>query len=529
MRILLRAGKDPFAAVEPEEVLAKNVLGLNAGNALFASAVHRILSVADAVVVADNFAATQRRRLTKPDIARISAEFDVFVAPMANAFRPDFLWHLRELTKVIEGLTIPVVVVGVGAQFGLHDGALAEAGDQHHDVARFVRAVLDRSATIGVRGDITRSYLRTLGFGDEHVDVIGCPSLSASSGPDVVKAVSSIGPDSPLAMNVTAAVPGLGELVHRHVERYRDLDFIPQENGTLAMMLWGDQDPESCFDDRLPHRVDHVMYRSGHMRFFVDPSTWIDYMRSRRFAFGTRIHGNIAALRAGTPAYGLAFDSRTLELCEYHQIPHRTLTPEHLASIDAAELYDEFDATAFNAARSSRRESLESFLGRNGLGAIDEFGDDAKAYDARLASTTFPDPVTPVTCATDDGRAEIVRRLQWLRQGSAGDRRRKGTLPPAPILGTTVQPNALEAAAARLDALEATQRQNAAIDVALVDATERIDLLTAELSRAALQIKSLEASRRAETDRREAERRRTARLGRLVRSPIQTVRRRLAL
>ena len=50
-------------------------------------------------------------------------------------------------------------------------------GRETETVQRFVRAVLDHSATIGVRGEFTREYLATLGFGDEHVDVVGCTSL----------------------------------------------------------------------------------------------------------------------------------------------------------------------------------------------------------------------------------------------------------------------------------------------------------------------------------------------------------------
>ncbi|AGS69543.1 hypothetical protein [Streptomyces collinus] len=56
--------------------------------------------------------------------ARINAEFDAFVVPLANAFRPSFENALKRLTRLITRLRIPVVVLGVGAQTGVsHDPA----------------------------------------------------------------------------------------------------------------------------------------------------------------------------------------------------------------------------------------------------------------------------------------------------------------------------------------------------------------------------------------------------------------------
>ena len=42
---------------------------------------------------------------------------------------------------------------------------------------KFVRAVLNTTASIGVRGEFTFNYLRSLGFSSKEVDVIGCLSM----------------------------------------------------------------------------------------------------------------------------------------------------------------------------------------------------------------------------------------------------------------------------------------------------------------------------------------------------------------
>ncbi|NDZ70642.1 polysaccharide pyruvyl transferase family protein, partial [Streptomyces sp. SID10362] len=62
------------------------------------------------------------------------------------------------------------------------------------------------------------------------------------------------------------------------------------------------------------------------VRLYIDPATWISELRPFDFSFGSRIHGNIAALLAGVPSTVLCGDSRTLELCRYFGIPHRKIT-----------------------------------------------------------------------------------------------------------------------------------------------------------------------------------------------------------
>jgi len=388
-RILLRAGKDPFQPLSAEETLSRNVLGDNGGNALFSGAIHQLLSRADTEVVADCWS-TQKpadQRMTAADIAAIDEEYDAFVVPMANAFRRGFTRNLRSLTRVIERLTIPVVVVGAGAQLPI-DGPFVQPDDEpSRHIVRFLRAVLDRSPAIGVRGETTRAYLRSLGFGDEHVDVVGCPSLSAHSGPAVSKRVDSLGRDSRLALNLTPAAPGLGALVEHHVNTYDDLVYIAQTNATLRLLLGHCDDQAASLDRRLPHHVDHPMFRAGQVRFYVDPTPWIDYLATRDFAFGTRLHGNVAALMAGTPAVLLSTDSRTQELADYHQIPHRRVTQGFFATADAADLYAEADFTAFNARRTEVREHLLAFLHRAGLETQDDA--EAEAYRQRLAATEF--------------------------------------------------------------------------------------------------------------------------------------------
>ena len=167
-RILLRSRKDPFRIVHAGAAIEENIFGNNVGNLIFSQASHKTLETSGTEVVANGF------RAEASEAARINDEYDAFVIPLANAFRTSFVPHLNKLSALIEKLTIPVVVVGVGAQSDL-DYGMDRMEALNKPVQRFVSAVLDRSASIGVRGEFTEKYLRGLGFND--VEVIGCPSM----------------------------------------------------------------------------------------------------------------------------------------------------------------------------------------------------------------------------------------------------------------------------------------------------------------------------------------------------------------
>ena len=174
-RLLLRAAKDPWTPIPSEIVLAQNTIANNVGNLIFGQAVHRTLSVPGAELIPNGYLAS-RAGLNGNYIQRVNDEFDGFVIPLANAFRTAFLPNLQRLTRMVQQLRIPVTVIGVGSQHKLTERR--NSRDRVADgVKDFMSAVLDHSASVGVRGELTAAYLKELGFGDAHVDIIGCPSI----------------------------------------------------------------------------------------------------------------------------------------------------------------------------------------------------------------------------------------------------------------------------------------------------------------------------------------------------------------
>ena len=417
-RVLVRAGRPPHQPVGVEAAHAYRGVGTlstNTGNLLFQDAVYRTLVGPGTELVVDSLG-SERRGVNQAYIDRINEEFDMVVLPLANAFRDDYLTPLDRLTTVIEGLKIPVVVTGIGGQLPLDGDPRHSNPEINEAAARFVRAVLERSASIGVRGELTTGYLEHLGFDADRIDIIGCPSLHVSP-PDTVvtRAAVRLDTDARIALNLTPSVVAARSLLEDNHPRFPNLTYLAQDNQTLGLLLWGE---EFSAPPGMPGTLDHYLCTEDKLRVIIDPAPWLDFLRTQDFACGTRIHGNIAALLAGTPAFVLAHDSRTLELCRFHQIPHVRLEADGTAggeSLDAADLYDRTDLDGFNTARPAGYATWMAFLDRNHVPhgvSLD------RAYEETLSQVPFPGAVRPVIHLNP---TDLVSRLRWLHQGRRGD------------------------------------------------------------------------------------------------------------
>lgn len=385
-RLLVRSPKDPFEVVSPRTAFHRNLIGDNAGNLVFLQATHRILATPDQQLEPGGFS-------VDPVLAPVVNErYDAYVMPLANAFRTSYEPKLKRIVRFLERLKIPVVILGVGAQ-STPRFTFDELKPMEPLIRRFVGAVLDRGPSIGVRGEITAEYLAGLGFRD--VEVIGCPSMFLHGERiEVRKRRPALDRDSPISINVSPYVTAMGPITVSHAERYPNLRYVAQDLPTLGAMLGGPWPGERPQDDPIPLHNAHPFFRERRARFYVEPWPWIDDLREVEFSFGTRIHGNIAALLAGTPAYVFAHDSRTLELARYFDIPHRPMR-DVPPDVDAADLYAEADYTGLVEHHAVRFATFAGYLARHGLRHVWEDGGDPAAFTERLRSTAYPPALRP--------------------------------------------------------------------------------------------------------------------------------------
>ncbi|MFH8885430.1 polysaccharide pyruvyl transferase family protein [Streptomyces californicus] len=405
-RILLRSGKSPFDVDSLEQSLHNDVFATNTGNLIFSDASHKILTTPRAEVVSNGI------RTVASEAERINEEYDVFVIPLANAFRPSFERSLARMTQLIKKLRIPVVVLGVGAQADLKYNA-ARLKPMEQTVREFVTAVLDRSASIGVRGEFTERYLVDMGFRD--VEVIGCPSMFMYGETFTVeKKAESLTSESRVSVNGSHSAvrsQGLDRIIRQAHERYPHLRFVGQNLLEAQLLHWRETSHASGTQTSMPTHPSHPMYREGKVRLYIDPATWISELRPFDFSFGSRIHGNIAALLAGVPSTVLCGDSRTLELCRYFGIPHRKIS-EVPKTVDPAELYEAADFGELVNGHKERFLRFTGFMERNGLENTFTHGDGGAAFEARMGKLTLPPAVRPWT---DTDADTLSSRFSWMQ------------------------------------------------------------------------------------------------------------------
>ena len=172
-KILMRAAMNPLDNLDSAKVIAYNMIGGNAGNMLFSYSVARTLMRENVVIDTT----LTDKMFTDGEVDRINQEYDCFILPLANAFRITFQKELVCLIELIRRLTIPCIVIGVGVQAKVDD-TMAQDFAFDELSKQFIKEILERSAMIGVRGEITAEYMKKLGFVEEkNFTVIGCPSM----------------------------------------------------------------------------------------------------------------------------------------------------------------------------------------------------------------------------------------------------------------------------------------------------------------------------------------------------------------
>ena len=398
-RILIRACQRPDANLPP--LKSTELIGGNQGNLLFQFSTARALAADDAVLSTISYGEFKRNSIAaKAD--RINAECDHLVMPMSSSLRFQMGEKMHQWADLIEKVEVPVTVVGIGAQLSLEEAESATFRPSRvtgltaswsevkaHEAAcrRFISAVLDKSESIGVRGEITKQYLEHLGFPGDRVDVIGCPSLFMwGPGFRWPQPATGLSPESALSLSFDHRIPATAAILHRTVDDFPGATVYAQERLTARMVLTGEETRADWKgDQRFPVKTSHPLYAQHRMVYYPTAWAWIESLKGVDFAFGPRLHGSIAALLAGAPVHLLAHDSRTVEIARYHHIPY-TLIRDLTDDSTAEELYAAVDTAGFNANYDELFGRFLAFLTRNGLAnAYSDTGEGLAAFDAALA------------------------------------------------------------------------------------------------------------------------------------------------
>lgn len=398
-KIALRAGKSPFQPLSAEATALQGVSASNVGNMIFSESAFKILSTPNVSVIPKGY------NIHKLNIYKINEQYDAIVLPFANAFRLQWKEQLNAYTEFVSKLKIPVIVMGVGIQTDF-DYNLNKLSPIEKETKKLVSAILDRSASIGVRGEATKAFLNKLGFRDEYIDVIGCPSMFRYGRDfyiDLAK-LNKKSSQSNYALNITG--PGfdnfgfkvgkekIASIIDFNIDKYSSSDVILQNNYSLITMLFGRGISLGTEYDGVSLDATKVL-DGGRAKQFVDPSPWIKFLSNKDFSLGSRIHGNIAALLAGTPCFVLSTDSRTRELCEFFHIPFQYID-QVKNYMDVEEFKCQADYSRLISNYNYKFDNFINFLDKNGLDNCFYYKGFAENFENELSKIKFSEPVSGV-------------------------------------------------------------------------------------------------------------------------------------
>ncbi|MFZ5964858.1 polysaccharide pyruvyl transferase family protein [Thalassococcus sp. BH17M4-6] len=343
-------------------------VGLNTGNMLFSRALQKVLAPTSGTPVSS---------ANPKDLLKVHKNHDSIVLAAANWLQPRT--DLGDRAAVIEQTDLPCFVIGIGAQ----SGSVTRIPELTEGTKRFLKVVSERSAAISVRGAFTAEVLAH--YGIHNVEITGCPSLLMMD-PVPPKLNGSATPPTRISISGSRGLPSEAQLTaksptHRLSRLFAkliqtdDVDFVAQaEIPEINLILEGITRDE-------PHREEWLRFAEQYygmpldqltpllrkrMKVFFNLPDWLDYLGSRDFVIGTRLHGAIAGLLAGTPSVLIVHDSRTREMAENMAIP--AIEASRITdSIPYAEIYQEANFDRFNLGYMTYYHRFRAFFERNRL------------------------------------------------------------------------------------------------------------------------------------------------------------------
>lgn len=410
----MRAWMNPLDSLDPAKVIANNMIGNNAGNLLFAHSIARTLMCEDVQI--DTI--PTYKDFTDKEIDFFNSEYECFLIPLANAFRISFQLELVHIRHLVEKLTIPCIVIGVGVQ--------AKAGQDvtcdfefDREAVKFIKAILEKSSIMGVRGEITATYMKKLGFMEEKdFTVIGCPAMFMNGNEIEVKTPVELDRSTKVSVN---RKPGISAIMHNFItkasQEFDDCIYIPQGIEDLALLYAGRAFKKKKYPNMhvtYPADVNHEIYMKGQEMGFVNVQSWLEFLKTRDFSFGTRIHGNIAAILAGIPTYIFAPDSRIIELAQYHNIQYM-LTKDVKDKHNIFDIYENADFDSVKKGHEARFHHYLDFLEANGLQHV--YGKERvnieTPFDRLIREQQFCKGIVPLTGLSSDEQKEHKKKYYY--------------------------------------------------------------------------------------------------------------------
>lgn len=282
--------------------------------------------------------------------------------------------HVQQ-ADFIEALDLPVCTFGFGCHAAL--GTKISEAEVDPRSIRLLRVLAERSATVAVRGEFTADLCAK--YGVKNAEVIGCQSIyysAAQHAPGSFRHRATTGRQ----MASLSQKPDETAVVRFMVEN--GVDYIGQNDLVQEKIVLGELSAEDfakgknhwvlpsirkVIDSGWMSAEAYHAYVKEHFHVFYNVPTWTRYIAENYdFAFGSRFHGNVAALQAGVPALWLEHDMRLQELCSHFALP--SIAQQDFAKLRSVdELKALCDFAPFELRLPRLMDGFLGYLDKNGV------------------------------------------------------------------------------------------------------------------------------------------------------------------
>ncbi|WP_430473408.1 polysaccharide pyruvyl transferase family protein [Thalassospira lucentensis] len=311
-------------------------------------------------------------KLSETQIEKIN-ELDYLFLRGSNYINTNGQWD--PITAVLEKTKVPVIAFGIGVQ--VPDNSEEYVNES---TRRFLQLISDRSTTLGVRGNLSKKALNSIGI--KNVRIFGCPTAFRHCKPELklprieASAIKKIGFTlrrkthgfqtlqrymlRTLAERYDTEILCAGELEEKQiyyarskqVENYDQVMDDAVAKLTAEKWLYGPRDPLLG------------LYKSSLSVF----ESVVDFEKAEQCldaVTGFRLHGNLLALANEVPALYVTYDTRTREFVKTLGIPY--IDGRYMDKFSFEEAWDNADFDLFEKTYQKRFGELKKFLEENSM------------------------------------------------------------------------------------------------------------------------------------------------------------------
>jgi len=324
---------------------------------------------------------------------RLHEHFDLLFVPASN-----FVGNGVDLTAHADYFArtkLPIFCFGLGSQLRPGEAPVLKPGTE-----RLLHLMAARGGSIGIRGAFTAEVLWRMGI--RNTSIVGCPSLLGLRAAALDRLATATPALDKVGLNLSnnvrrhalhpeamrASENGLfqrllGENTFYVLQNERpEMDLLAATAAGDAPKATAAQQQIADIFDISASRADLRSFLERRLRIFFSIEDWVGCMATMSIAIGSRFHGNVAALLAGTPSLCLVHDMRTRELCELMRLPHVNLE-RPLPAEEILERALDVDPAPFLAQLPRLRMEWRLFLARTGL-------------EPDHPAAMMPDPARPI-------------------------------------------------------------------------------------------------------------------------------------